>query len=472
MTADPEQRSTDAATLLFIGVVVLLAAGLFVMAWLWDGAPSDWGAVAVLGAMAVLGRRLRAPDVGRSVAFSFTSIVLLATAPIAGATATGIVGLLSFMAAARRSPARKVVFNTACNAIIGITGAWTYLAFGTADLPHVAGLDLVLGVGLPLMLADVVQCLVNAALIALVQRVSAGVPLRSQFLELLGSMGWAYVGYGVIGFLFVVLWVPAGVGWFSAVLVLAPLLVARWALVQYGEEFRSHERTLNALVLAVETKDTRSQGHSGRVAQLCEWTAESLGLGYQDVQHIRTAGMLHDVGKIAIPSRILAPRRPLTPQEQDVLCDHALQGVSLLAGITFLEQSLDGVAHHHERVDGRGYPHGLAGEAIPLAARIVAVADAFDALTTERPYRPALGVEEALVELDRRAGSQLDPDAVDALRRAVRRHTWAVTHLATRPGDRSHQVDHDDPEFSDLIARRSRPGVGGAFPAAPTGSAS
>ncbi len=238
--------------------------------------------------------------------------------------------------------------------------------------------------------------------------------------------------------------------------MLAPLFVAQWAFVQYGDETRAHERTLDALVAAVEAKDPASVGHSGRVAQLCEWMAEALGLGFREIQEIRTAGMLHDLGKLAIPSRVLRLPRERNEAEHAVMAEHPVHTVDMLGDIEFVKESLEGIAHHHERYDGRGYPSGLAGEDIPLAARIIAVADAFDALTTQRSYRPALAPKDAMAELHRRAGTHLDPHVVSALGRALARHTWSVTErsedlIAVAGLNR----DHDDPESSDGYAERA-----------------
>nr|WP_238338184.1 HD-GYP domain-containing protein [Pedococcus badiiscoriae] len=279
--------------------------------------------------------------------------------------------------------------------------------------------------------------------------------MRTQFLKLLTTSGAAYVGYGVIGFLFVVLWLPAGVGWFSAVLVLAPLFVARWAFVQYGDELRAHDRTLRALVTAVETKDPANSGHSDRTAQLAQWLAETLGLGHKEIQDVRTAAMLHDIGKVCVPSKVLRARQPLTDDELVVLAEHALSAVELVQGIDFVAGSVDGIAHHHERFDGRGYPAGLKGEDIPLTARLVAVADTFDTLTTSRSYREAMSVDAALEIVTERAGAQFDPTVVDALRRVLARHEWVPTeHTPEELATAAVILDHDEPEVSDLYAER------------------
>jgi HD-GYP domain-containing protein (c-di-GMP phosphodiesterase class II) len=422
------------------------------------GPPEDWVGVIVLSALGIASWMLRETDVGARVQFSFTSIIMLAAAVIVGPVGAGIVGMVSTLVQLGHEKFIVRLFNVAMFTCMATVGALVYLAVGgVAYAKHVTGAgSLLLDVGLPMIVAEVAQCVTNAVLLALILRVATGVPMRMQAWKLLSTTGLAYVGYGVIGFLFVVLWIPAGVGLFSAVLVLAPLFVARWAFVQYGEELRAHERTLRALVTAEETKEPHNAGHSERVAQLCEWLGEMLGLGHKEIQDVRTAGMLHDIGKVGVPSRLLRARTTLTDEEHAVVAGHAVMGVELVRGIDFLAGSVDGIAHHHERFDGRGYPAGLAGEAIPLSARIVGVADVFDCLTTSRPYRPALTVSEALDVLQSRAGTQFDPHVVETLGRVLVRHPW-------EPLERSEQMlatsgvawDHDEPEVSDLLAARA-----------------
>ncbi|MBE3076571.1 MAG: HD-GYP domain-containing protein [Actinobacteria bacterium] len=270
---------------------------------------------------------------------------------------------------------------------------------------------------------------------------------------MLGTSGPAYIGYGLIGFLFVILWVPAGVGPASAVLILAPLFVARWAFVQYGDEQRAHERTLSALAAAVETKDLYTRGHSERVALLCDLMAGSLALSHQDTEALRFAGMLHDIGKLAIPARILRMGDTLSDTDLVSIATHAARGVEMVRDIEFLKGSTHAILHHHERMDGRGYPAGLRGEDIPLLARIIAVADAFDSLTTSRFHRDAYTVAEAVVELRERTGTQLDPSVVAALERGLVRHNWEPTRLeSTLMATAGRAFDHDDPAVSDLMA--------------------
>ena len=196
----------------------------------------------------------------------------------------------------------------------------------------------------------------------------------------------------------------------------------------------------------METKDPNAAGHSDRIARLAEWMAEPLSMGAQDVQALRYAAMLHDVGKVGVPTRILRRPRALTPADLESLTHHPGLGVALVRDIDFLHDSLDGIRHHHERWDGAGYPDSLTGEEIPLISRVIAVADAFDALTTDRAERPGLPSTQALKQIEQRRGRQFDPHVVAALAAVLERHDWPVT---TADEDRLEQMrgylDHDDP---------------------------
>lgn len=440
----------------FVASVYAFTLSLVALALYVDGPPTDWPAIGVLTALAAGGVLLRETELISKVRISFLSIILVAAAVIVGPVGAGIVGAVAMIFKFDRSPAVANAFNVAMMSGLGVAGGLVYLLVGGRDVlsPQMSAGEVLVFVGLPLIVTDVTQCLLNALLIALVLHVSSGSPIRSRVLSLLTTSGLAYVGYGVIGFLLVVLWIPAQVGWFAGVLVLAPLLVARWAFDQYGEELKAHERTLKALVTAVETKMPHNVGHSERVAQLCEWMAEDVGMTPKEIQDVRTAGMLHDVGLVRVPSRILRGRKDLDDDDLVLLADHALGGVELIEEIEFLAGSTKGIAHHHERFDGRGYPLGLAGADIPVAARVIAVADLFDCLTTDRSHRSALSTTEALEAVTLRSGTQFDPRIVGALSKVLVRHEWVPTHRAADELPPGPALDHDEPEMSDLLANR------------------
>ena len=165
---------------------------------------------------------------------------------------------------------------------------------------------------------------------------------------------------------------------------------------------------------AADRRDTSLEGHSERVTAIAQAVAQRLGCGRRDLRAIDLGGPLHDVGKLTIADDVLLKPGRLDEHELLQIRAHPVAGVRLLDGVRALRAALPCVLHHHERWDGGGYPHGLAGAKIPRAARILAVADAFDAMTTTRPYRDALPVDEALAEVGRCAGTQFDPDASDA----------------------------------------------------------
>lgn len=178
--------------------------------------------------------------------------------------------------------------------------------------------------------------------------------------------------------------------------------------------------TLEVLVNVLEAKDVRSRGHSVRVADLAAMIASELGASEAEIEAVRTAGRLHDIGKIGIQEAILNKEGPLTPEERDHVRQHVRLGGEILAPLGSLGEVVPFVRHHHEHWDGRGYPDGLSGEAIPLGARILGVAEVYDALTTARPYQEKMEPAAALARMQQLAGSVLDPGVVDALGAVVR----------------------------------------------------
>src|SRR5215207_10800254 len=169
------------------------------------------------------------------------------------------------------------------------------------------------------------------------------------------------------------------------------------------------------LVRPREAKDAYTRGHSMRVSQYAVATASRLGFSGQGLEGIRLGGELHDIGKIGTREAVLHKPTALTPEEFRQITEHPALGERMLSPLAHESPDvLRIVRSHHERLDGRGFPDGLRGEKIPIEARIVAVADSFDAMTTERPYRESRPPEAALAELRRVAGTQLDPAAVEA----------------------------------------------------------
>jgi putative nucleotidyltransferase with HDIG domain len=172
---------------------------------------------------------------------------------------------------------------------------------------------------------------------------------------------------------------------------------------------------VRALVSSVDAKDPYTCGHSERVAITCRRIAVQLGMSTSEVERVYLAGLLHDIGKIGTPEHILRKEGRLEPEERMIMIRHPEIGARILAGVRKLDPIHDAVMYHHERIDGHGYPSGLAGEQIPMLARIVGMADAFDAMTSNRPYRPMLPLEQVKHEIQRCIGTQFDETVAQAL---------------------------------------------------------
>jgi putative two-component system response regulator len=186
---------------------------------------------------------------------------------------------------------------------------------------------------------------------------------------------------------------------------------------------QAQRETLDRLALAAEFRDDQTGEHTKRVAAISAQIAEEIGLPPEFVRDIGSAALLHDLGKIGVPDAILLHPGPLRPDEYDRLKNHTLIGARVLEGCAWpvLQMARDIAVGHHEHWNGSGYPFGRKHEEIPLAARIVSVADAYDAITSARPYKPALGIEEALDRIKARSGLQFDPAIVSAFEAIARR---------------------------------------------------
>jgi diguanylate cyclase (GGDEF)-like protein len=190
------------------------------------------------------------------------------------------------------------------------------------------------------------------------------------------------------------------------------------ARTEEGASRREHRLLATALARAVDAKDAGTRNHCETVSELCVLIGQSLGLDADRIERLRLAGLLHDVGKIGVSDRILGKPGRLDDDEAAEMSNHVRIGHAIVASAE-LEEEARWVRHHHEHFDGSGYPDGLHGEEIPPESRIILVADAFEAMTADRPYRRARPVHEALEELDRLSGTQFDPACVDALRFAL-----------------------------------------------------
>ncbi|MFF1479544.1 HD domain-containing phosphohydrolase [Streptomyces sp. NPDC058301] len=285
---------------------------------------------------------------------------------------------------------------------------------------------------LPAGAAALVFCAVLTALDGLILWTAERLPARTAWRGLLLRSLAPYCVHGLAGLMMAVLW-RSPYGPPAALLVLLPMYISCWVFAQYHREHAAHQATIRALVQAVDIKDTYTRGHSERVGLASVLIARELGMDESRLEVLRFAGILHDVGKLGVPTRLLRKDGPLTPQERAVIELHPEYGHEIVRGIGFLGEARAAILHHHERLDGSGYPYGLAGSQIPEFARVVAVADAFDAMTSTRSYSRARPVAAAVEELERCAGRQFDPAMVRALVRALDRHGWHPAVTADEP---------------------------------------
>jgi hypothetical protein len=429
--------------LLYIGAVVasavvLVARGPFT--------GLHWQYVVFLGILVIVSES-RATQLRKGqLTWSPSSAAMLASVVLAGPVGAAIVGACTALGLRRGPSILQRVFNTAMYALSAYLAGRAFLALGgQVGLPDEQSFP---GIIAPFAGAALVLVVANHGLLSGVlwlTRPPDGTP-SGVGVGLSGRLLLSDLGYAAYGLLIAALW--SVVGFFAPLLVLIPLFVARWAVAQFAEQQKAYEATVGALCQAVETKDFYTRGHSDRVSRGSVMIAREIGMHGERVEAIRYAGMLHDVGKLGVPTKVLQKTGKLTEEEYAAIQLHPMRGLDIVREIGFLDEALAGIMHHHERIDGRGYPMGLAGDEIPEFARVLAVADAFDSMTSTRSYRGARPVAEAIEELRKWSGTQFDPAFVDAFVAALKREGWLRPEAPVIAADDLATVtaqDHDDP---------------------------
>jgi HD domain len=432
------------AARLYIAAVVVVTAVLLALGPFGD--LQWWRDAAVLGLLLIIFESTATLLRPRQLAWSPNSSATLAAAVLLGPVGAGLVGACTMFGIRRGlSPAQRA-FNTGMMALSAYLAGRVFVATGgTVGHPDATSFPGIIG---PFAAAALVHVITNHTLLAGVlwltsERDASG---RRAPLGMSIKLVASDLGYGAFGLLIAALWTV--VGPFAPVLVLIPLFVARWAVTQIAEQQQAYDATVGALCQAVETKDLYTRGHSDRVSRGSVMIAREIGMRGDRVEAIGYAGMLHDVGKLGVPTKMLQKTGKLTEEEYAAIQLHPMRGLDIVREIGFLDEALAGIMHHHERIDGRGYPMGLAGDEIPEFARVLAVADAFDAMTSTRSYRGARQVDEAVAELRKWSGTQFDPAFVDAFVAAIKREGWdhpepPVIGPADLTAIAGH--DHDDP---------------------------
>jgi HD superfamily phosphohydrolase YqeK len=408
---------------LYVGAVItaaaiVLAAGPYTRL--------DWSQIGVLGLLLVACESSATLLNARGLAWSANTMASLAAVVLCGPVGAALVSCGTLLGIRRGPSLLQRLFNTAMFTLSAYLSGRAFLATGGHEgAPGPSSFPGLIG---PFAVAAVVYVAVNFMLLHALFWLTRDTEAAPSRVGLDFKLWLTDLGYGAFGVLIAALW--SVLGPFTPVLVLIPVFVARWAVAQFAAQQRAYEATVSALCQAVETKDFYTRGHSERVSRGAVMIATEIGMRPERVGAIRYAGMLHDVGKLGVPTSVLQKRGSLTDDEYAAVQLHPMRGLDIVREIGFLDEALAGIMHHHERIDGRGYPMGLAGDEIPEFARVLGVADAFDAMTSDRSYRGARPIPEAVAELRKWAGKQFDPAFVDAFVSAIERDGWTAPEPA------------------------------------------
>ena len=409
--------SRTALYIALVSVCAVFANGvLFLLAHDLNGAEiraAIWMATVALFAHLAM-HRLRRGSEG-SIAF----IPWLAAASITPtwiAIAGAALSVLLAELAKRRKPV-KILFNVMQISLAMAIATIAFRAVGGTSLLTQSPLALLEGArqnAIPMMTLIATFFVVNAFLLSGVISVSEGSGLFHIWRQTVKtSISYDLLSAPVV-YLFAWVYVSAGIT--GTIALCIPVIGVRQLYKTNSELERVNQELLELMVKAIEARDPYTSGHSRRVAHYSQLIARAIGLSGQQVERVRIAALLHDVGKIhEVYAPLLQKPEKLTPAEWEIMQGHPIKSAELVVTVSHLADIVLPVRHHHENWDGSGYPDGLIGEQIPLASRIVLFADTIDAMTTDRPYRKALGEAQVRAELVKYRGKQFDPYICDKL---------------------------------------------------------
>lgn len=417
----------------------LVVASIGLMAWagisFWA---VDWAGLGLL-ALIVLITEWLSLDIYVSESSVSTSVVTFVTgALLFGSVGALVLGLTIALTAwlKHRSPLSRFIFNSANHLVAGMLIALLAQALGFSYLQHPWWSQLAFA-----LVATGVAYFVSTGLLAGVIYFSTGATVLKLWPE---RFGWLWPYYLAFGFVaFALGWMYLAAGWLGVVIMLVPLLMLRFTQSEFLRRTRAtvsqlkavnselsrradditkaNDDLIQAFALMVDLRDPHVQNHSRQVALYAVLIAHELGLSAERIELVRKAGLLHDIGKLGIPESILFKPNQLTEQEYEVVQQHPRLGADMLQHVQNLRPLIPFVRHHHEHYDGRGYPDGLHTQSIPLEARILSVADAVEAMASDRPYRAGMAPKAILNELHRHRGTQFDPAVVNAFERILNR---------------------------------------------------
>jgi putative nucleotidyltransferase with HDIG domain len=368
-------------------------------------------------AVAVIVSELLAVELAGGASLSLTYPLFVCAVVLLGPTSAGALAVLStlpFLFHRPRMSGVRLLGNLSQAVLTALIPGWLYLALDGRLLidGQLSNADFQ-GQLLPLLVAATAGVVVNGVLFsigyALVRNATMAEAWRL-------AVSWAIASQVALGLMgLAIARVMSSEGPLGFALFVVPLLVARQTHRRYLSLRETYAETVRSLVAALEAKDPYTKGHSVRVARITVAVARQMNFEDAEVERIEYAALLHDLGKIGISRSVLSKPGALTDDEFDKIREHPDIAARILESVPFLEDVRPVVQDHHERVDGLGYGRGLVGDELSTAARVLAVADSFDAMTADRPYRGAMSEAAAVEELRANIGSQFDPSVVEAL---------------------------------------------------------
>ena len=396
-------------------VYAVIACGALLLMGL--GLPETSAEITAIIVFSIIGMLFEALSVEALIGKSTISVSLIPVITVAllfdirAAAWVGALSSINIKEIRGGKPLLRNLFNFSQVAISAAAAGATYNYLG-GDIREVNllfGASVVVGV-LSLFIA-------NAVLTGVAVSLSERLRLMKVLRLMLSSGGLAYAVTAPLAVLTAVLHLH--VGYLGVALSLLPLFLARMSFKLYRDMRQHYLETVQALAQAIDAKDTYTRGHSGRVADYAVDIARRMGWQGDKLEQLFFTALLHDIGKIGVRDFVLTKDGRLSQAEREEINNHPSLGADIVTKIAYLKEGADYIRHHHEHFSGVGYPSQLAGGNIPLGARIIAVADAFDAMTTVRSYQGLRDMSEAISELRRCSGSQFDPAVVETFARAL-----------------------------------------------------
>lgn len=399
-------------TKVYLGFLVALALSLYIYLAL-NYSLGPIGLLAFWSVLAIVVESLLIPlpnnTIGVSVGYAINIATIIIGGPLLATTVAGLGFLCRAPKIAGRGyvhvlnlPPHKSLFNVSQSIIVTALMSLIYTIIGG----QIGSFSLI-----PTIVILLVGVVLNTSLISGFLSISSSTHFIHTWIGNIRGTFPSSVAVGTMGIIIALAFIGYGYG--AVILFFGPLLLARYSFKLYIEMRNLYLSTIQALNKTVEAKDPYTSGHANRVEKFAVELAEAYHLPFESVQNIKTASILHDIGKIGINDSILNKATRLSQEEFHEIMRHPSIGADIISKVDFLKDITTIVKHHHERFDGKGYPDGLHGDEIPIEAAILTIADSYDAMTSDRPYRKALTQEEAFEELKKNAGTQFHPQLVE-----------------------------------------------------------